>query len=78
MYPTVNGPTEIYVIGHRFAPQSLRLELVPAKPCGRSLAAVWAVPPLHGDSAMCRLSVMTGGVEETGCGVEPRAVLAWW
>jgi DEAD/DEAH box helicase domain-containing protein len=63
VYLSADGPLEVRVLNYRYTPQGLMYELVPPKGCtGKWMVVSSAVRPIHGETLILRVNLVTGEV----------------
>lgn len=63
IYRHDDGCQEVEVVGHRYTPRGLMLQLLSAKEGTTWMAASQCIEPIHGITKMIRLNLVTGDVE---------------
>jgi hypothetical protein len=63
MYRNDDGCQEVTVIGHRYTPRGLMLELAPIRAGTSWMVAAQCIEPINGITRLIRLNLMTGASE---------------
>jgi hypothetical protein len=63
MYVTGNQTQEVRIVAYRYTPQGIMYDLEPPQPGLRWSVAASYVQPLHGETALLRVNLMTGDAE---------------